>query len=237
MNIGEEVQVQVSLPRQPCFKLNHRFEVKDMAWQSQMKSRTGWYYRILREGHVNPGDEIRLVKRLNPTWTVAAVQHYLYREMRNFEAMEELVHLEGLGSESRTIFENRLRKEFENQDQRMFGDDSLALDAWSAYRLVEKSRETSRISKFVFEAVEPGETDHKVEPGSHVRLKLGGKLMRAYSVVGGTKNRFALGVALESQSPRRLAIPAQDSKIGATSFPSVRLLPASRLQPMQMNIS
>jgi MOSC domain-containing protein YiiM len=39
--IGEEVEVQVSLPRQPCFKLYHRFEVKDMSQPSQEKSRTG----------------------------------------------------------------------------------------------------------------------------------------------------------------------------------------------------
>ncbi|EXJ89314.1 hypothetical protein A1O3_02380 [Capronia epimyces CBS 606.96] len=200
LTIGPEVQVQVSLPRQPCFKLNHRFEVKNMAWQSQMKSRTGWYYRVLKEGYISAGDEIRLMDRPNPNWSVAAVQHYLYRDMKNFEVMAELVTLPGLGAESRTIFENRLKKNFENQDERMFGDDSLALEAWSDYKLVEKVRQTSRICSFVFEAVDQHLPDHNVEPGSHVRLKLGGKLMRAYSVVSGTRNRFELGVALADDS-------------------------------------
>jgi MOSC domain-containing protein YiiM/ferredoxin-NADP reductase len=231
LTIGPEVTVQVSLPRQPCFKLNHRFEVKDMAWQSQMKSRTGWYYRVLKEGYISPGDEIKLVERLNPKWTVAAVQHYLYREMKNFEVMAELVSLPGLGGESLTIFENRLKKNFENQDERMFGDDSVALEAWSNYKLVQKLRQTPRICSFVFEIVgeQSQTTSPKVEPGSHVRLKLGdkGDLIRAYSVVGGTKDRFELGVALADESRGGSLYLHKNAKVGdvfsvgkiTTSFP------------------
>ncbi|EXJ62439.1 hypothetical protein A1O7_02874 [Cladophialophora yegresii CBS 114405] len=208
LTIGPEVTVQVSLPRQPCFKLNHRFEVKDMAWQSQMKSRTGWYYRVLKEGYISPGDEIKLVERLNPKWTVAAVQHYLYREMKNFEVMAEL-----------------------NQDERMFGDDSVTLEAWSDYKLVQELRQTPRICSFVFEVVgeQSQTTSLKVEPGSHVRLKLGdkGDLIRAYSVVGGTKDRFELGVALADESRGGSLYLHKNAKVGevfsvgkiATSFP------------------
>jgi MOSC domain-containing protein YiiM len=36
-----EVLLQVSLPRQPCFKLNHRFGIKGFAAQTWKKSRTG----------------------------------------------------------------------------------------------------------------------------------------------------------------------------------------------------
>lgn len=44
--------LQVSLPRQPCFKLNHRFEMKGFAPNTWKMSRTGWYYRVLNEGCV-----------------------------------------------------------------------------------------------------------------------------------------------------------------------------------------
>lgn len=46
------VLLQVSLPRQPCFKLNHRFQLKNFAPNTYKLSRTGWYYRVLREGSV-----------------------------------------------------------------------------------------------------------------------------------------------------------------------------------------
>ena len=44
--------LQVSLPRQPCFKLNHRFQLKNFAPNTYKLSRTGWYYRVLQEGTI-----------------------------------------------------------------------------------------------------------------------------------------------------------------------------------------
>ena len=44
--------LQVSLPRQPCFKLNHRFQLRNFAPNTYKLSRTGWYYRVLQEGTI-----------------------------------------------------------------------------------------------------------------------------------------------------------------------------------------
>jgi MOSC domain-containing protein YiiM len=76
MSVGDEVLLQVSLPRQPCFKLNHRFQLKNFAPNTYKASRTGWYYRVLREGTLQAGDEIKLVERKHPTWTIERVQEY-----------------------------------------------------------------------------------------------------------------------------------------------------------------
>ncbi|KAL1867778.1 hypothetical protein Plec18167_008524 [Paecilomyces lecythidis] len=200
--IGTDVLVQVTMPRQPCYKLNHRFEVKDMSRLSQEFSRTGWYYRVLQEGAISAGDRISLVERRHERWTVANVQHYLHRETRNFAAMEEIVKIEELGEEVKKIFQNRLKKNFEDQNQRLVGDETLALKTWSEYRVVRKQREANRVVSLILEAVHPvgSDDDIRVEPGSHVRLKLGGNMMRAYSVVSGAQNRFEIGVALEPNS-------------------------------------
>ena len=76
------------------------------------------------------------------------------------------------------------------------------MDTWNEYRVVEKRRETGAVTAFVLEAVEEmgGRGGVPVEPGSHVRIKLGGSLVRAYSVVGGTSKRFTIGVALDPSS-------------------------------------
>ncbi|KAJ5974023.1 hypothetical protein N7481_011233 [Penicillium waksmanii] len=205
--IGDVVRIgaviaQVSLPRQPCFKLNHRFEEKNMSRLTQERFRTGWYYRILREGSIQAGDEIELLERPCLQWTVARVQHYLYHEKANFEVMNELATLGYLGEEVRNIFKNRLSKKFENQEQRLLGDSSMAMNMWSDYRLVGRNYETPAVVSFTFQAVRPNASPEAVQPGTHVRLKLGGRLIRAYSVVEGNQNRFTLGVALERQTSR-----------------------------------
>lgn len=202
VRIGRDVIAQVSLPRQPCYKLNHRFQEKNMSRLTQEQFRTGWYYRIMQEGSIQAGDEIVLLDRPNPQWTIARVQHYLYIEKENFAVMEQLIDVKGLGKESRTIFENRLKKNFENQEQRLLGDSVMALDMWSEYRLVHKKDETPTIRSFTFEALEPAKSPEEVQPGTHVRLKLGGRLVRAYSVVEGNRNRFTLGVACNPKTSR-----------------------------------
>lgn len=202
IRIGRDVIVQVSLPRQPCYKLNHRFQEKNMSRLTQELFRTGWYYRIIQEGSIQAGDEIVLVERPHPLWTVARVQHYLYLEKENIGMMEQLADLDSLGMEIRNIFENRLKKKFENQEQRLLGDSVMALDMWTDYRLAQKRKETPTVTAFVFEALDPRESPQKVQPGTHVRMKLGGHLIRAYSVIEGNQNRFTLGVALHPQISR-----------------------------------
>jgi MOSC domain-containing protein YiiM len=68
--VGETL-VQVSQGRQPCFRLNLRFGRPDAALALQASGRTGWYYRVLREGWLAAGDAFELVDRLCPDWPLA----------------------------------------------------------------------------------------------------------------------------------------------------------------------
>jgi MOSC domain-containing protein YiiM len=54
-------EVVVTQPRLPCFKLNLKFQRDDMAKKFLASRRTGFYFRVLREGEVGAGDEIVLV--------------------------------------------------------------------------------------------------------------------------------------------------------------------------------
>jgi MOSC domain-containing protein YiiM len=42
--------LQISQGRQPCWKLNKRFGLDEMAFAVQKTGRTGWYFRVLQEG-------------------------------------------------------------------------------------------------------------------------------------------------------------------------------------------
>lgn len=201
IRIGNKVLASVTEPRAPCYKLNHRFKVKDMSKRSQDSGRTGWLYRVLREGFVQAGDEMVLIERPNPKWSVRRVQHFLYQDMRNEEAMKELVQLEGLGKDIVGVFANRLTKGLESHEGRLRGPDEEEFKgAWTDYVVAKKSYETPRILSVVFDAKVPVQEPRVAGPGSHIRVKLGGDLVRAYSVVTGNQNRFELGVSLSETS-------------------------------------
>lgn len=66
-------RVQISQGRQPCWKLNAHTGDDRMAWRFQTTGRTGWYYRVLSPGEAGIGDEIALIERPCPDWSVAEV--------------------------------------------------------------------------------------------------------------------------------------------------------------------
>ncbi|KAK1518337.1 MOSC domain-containing protein [Colletotrichum abscissum] len=190
--VGAEVVLQVSLPRQPCYKLNHRFQLKNFAPTTFKSSRTGWYYRVLKEGTVKAGDEIRLVERKWPKWTIERVQEYLHRNQTDAAMNEELASIEDMGKESRGAFQRRVAKA-KAQVKREKGDQ------WRDFKIIEKTRQTSRISSFVLEAINPIENPEYLNEGAHAKLKLPNGLLRSYSVISGDRNKFELGIALEDK--------------------------------------
>lgn len=192
--------LQVSLPRQPCFKLNHRFQLKNFAPKVYAASRTGWYYRVLKEGSVAAGDEIRLAERRWPKWTIERVQEYLHRTQDDHAMNEELAAVEDMGLESRGNFQKRVVKQKVREKKAAAGENSDNVERWKEFKIVEKKRQTGRIASFVLEAVEQDPEAGDAQLGSHARLKLPNGLIRTYSVVSGNPNRFELGIALEEAS-------------------------------------
>lgn len=102
------VLLQVSQPRQPCFKLNHRFHHPHMSMLVQDHGHAGWYYRVLQSGEVQAGDLIAVVERPHPGWPVWQVSHHLYTATLDGHALEQLAMLEALAPTMRTVFAKRL---------------------------------------------------------------------------------------------------------------------------------
>ncbi|KAI4859066.1 PK beta-barrel-protein domain-containing protein-like protein [Hypoxylon rubiginosum] len=199
--LGPDAIIQVSMPRQPCYKLNHRFEHKKMSSLIQSHGWTGWYYRVIQGGDVQEGDEMELIERIHPYWSLSRVQQILYKDTNNKEAMRELIQMREFSNEFLELFRNRLAKGTEDMNGRLLGDVAVP---WRSYRLVEKSRLTLRVQKFVFQAgdksIESGELQFGRFP--YVRLRFGpdAKFTRAYSVVSGDMRLFELGIAKDDNS-------------------------------------
>lgn len=100
--------VEVSQGRQPCWKLNERFMDKGMARRVQDSGRTGWYYRVLKEGTVAPGDTLTLLERRSPEWTIRRLWHYLYVDTLSEDALRQIAVLPPLAQGWRAYAAKRL---------------------------------------------------------------------------------------------------------------------------------
>ena len=67
------VRLQVSQPRRPCWKIDHRLDTDGMVGLITELGRPGWYFRVLAEGHLQAGDELVLVDRPAPGLTLAGL--------------------------------------------------------------------------------------------------------------------------------------------------------------------
>lgn len=56
-------RVQVSQPRSPCWKIDHRYATKGMAGFIAESGLTGWYYRVIETGEVASDSPFELIDR------------------------------------------------------------------------------------------------------------------------------------------------------------------------------
>lgn len=91
-----EARVQVSQPRIPCWKIARRWGIRDLSARVQRTRRTGWYLRVLVEGHVAPGDEIVLLDRPHPDWPVLRASDVLYTRPHDVDAVRALADVPAL---------------------------------------------------------------------------------------------------------------------------------------------
>lgn len=102
--------VQVSQARQPCWRLNERFGRPQMARDVQNTGRTGWYYRVLEEGRVGPGDGLALADRPAGSWPLQRILDVLYRDTLNADALRQLAELDLLTDSWRVLARRRLER-------------------------------------------------------------------------------------------------------------------------------
>jgi MOSC domain-containing protein YiiM len=88
--------VEISQPRQPCWKIEHRFGHKGMVAAIVKSGRCGWYFRVLETGEVAAGDTLERVATGAAEWSVARVFRALVAGKATPEELAELADLEPL---------------------------------------------------------------------------------------------------------------------------------------------
>lgn len=119
--VGEAV-VQVTQPRQPCWKIGRRFRIKSLPLEVQQTGRTGWYLRVLKEGIVAAGMPLVLRERLNPDWTVARANAVMHAEKADVQAARELAALPELSASWQRTLARRAKNITSDSAPRLFGE-------------------------------------------------------------------------------------------------------------------
>ena len=99
--------LQVSQPRQPCWKLSGRWKMPKLAVLVQQNGRTGWYLRVLKEGVIEAGMNIELVDRSFPEFSVTWANSVMYAKPRRHEDDRRLAECPALSKSWRTNLEDR----------------------------------------------------------------------------------------------------------------------------------
>ncbi len=102
-------RVQVSQGRQPCWKLAAHTGEDRVAYLMRKTLRTGWYLRVLEEGHVSTGDKITLIERAPEARTVQEVTRALFDPRLEPGEAAALAGIETLSARWRKRFAERAR--------------------------------------------------------------------------------------------------------------------------------
>ena len=105
-----DVQFQVSQPRVPCWKLARRWRRKELPAIVLQTGRTGWYFRVLNEGSIAPGESFTLAERPHPDWTIDKANQVMHREKHDLDAAAALAALPELAQSWRGALLSRVAK-------------------------------------------------------------------------------------------------------------------------------
>jgi MOSC domain-containing protein YiiM len=103
VNVGDEFQIGsaklvATQPRMPCYKLGVRFGRMDVVRRFLASGRPGIYFKVLTEGRVQVGDNIKIIKKDKNNVTVKDIVHLYVNKDRadNIETMRRAMKIMAL---------------------------------------------------------------------------------------------------------------------------------------------
>ena len=118
VNIGDQYQIGssrlvVTQPRMPCYKLGIKFGRMDILEKFVNSQRPGIYYKVLEEGELGAGDNIKLLYRDKNNVTINdIVSLYIndYSDGENISKMKRATKLEFLPEPWRIYFSQKIAR-------------------------------------------------------------------------------------------------------------------------------
>jgi MOSC domain-containing protein YiiM len=117
VNIGDHFQIGyaklvATQPRMPCYKLGVKFGTMEIIRRFLSSGRSGIYFKVLEEGKVQPGDEIKIVKRDEDKVTIKdIVSLYNSNDMEhNIKTMKRAIKVKALPEGWRYDFQQNIEQ-------------------------------------------------------------------------------------------------------------------------------
>ena len=172
IKLGDDILLEVSEPRHPCYKLNSRFQWPRALKRTIQTGRAGWNMRVLQTGEIRKGDAISLVERPFPKWSILNVQRVIRGKSVPLQLLAECTHLPMTDT-----WLNIAREKLKNSSKR--------------YTLVDAQKITQNVRKLTFALNESLElSDPDFDPYAFALINFGANLeiSRSYSIVSGDQH-------------------------------------------------
>jgi ferredoxin-NADP reductase/MOSC domain-containing protein YiiM len=197
---------EVTQPRVTCYRVGIRTDEPRMPALLTSSNRPGFYFRVLEEGDVGPGDDIVKVDEAAERMTVAEINALLYSPDHPPDRLERALRIPALSAGWRSSFEALL----ESRAAGASGNAGLAPSAAAhpappGFRSVEVTaidRESADVLSLVLRSAD-GRPLPPALPGQYVVLRLrpaagGPFLFRSYSLSGAVStDRYRISVKVE----------------------------------------
>ena len=108
--IGSAI-VEVSQPRQPCWKLARRWDCKALTPEVQRTGKTGWYFRVIQPGEARAGETFEPVAGgpVSSEWTIADANKVMHGRDTTKQKIQDLVSVAALSESWKEQLSKRLQ--------------------------------------------------------------------------------------------------------------------------------
>ncbi|MGH8503689.1 MAG: MOSC domain-containing protein [Gammaproteobacteria bacterium] len=100
--------VEVSQPRTPCWKLNHRFEIATLAKRVQETGSSGWFFRVIEPGELQLGDACTLIRPALSSMTLKAVWDVYLAHRPDLDLLRTVRDLPALAATWKRTLDSRI---------------------------------------------------------------------------------------------------------------------------------
>jgi ferredoxin-NADP reductase/MOSC domain-containing protein YiiM len=208
--IGDRYQIGSALfeatqPRVTCYRVGIRMNEPRMPALLTSSGRPGFYFRVLQEGVVGAGDEIRKVGEAETRMSVAEINALLYSPDHARDRLERALRIEALSPGWRSSFEALLQTTAAASGNAGLVPAAAAHPVAPGFRPLTVTgidQESADVISLTLQSPD-GQPLHQALPGQYVVLRLqrntgGPPLFRSYSLSGPlSTERYRISVKIE----------------------------------------
>ncbi|NVJ52731.1 MAG: MOSC domain-containing protein [Campylobacteraceae bacterium] len=110
--VGETI-IQITQPRQPCWKLSANTNKKEMTKFIFDSGLTGWYAKVIKEGVICKNDMFELIERVEKDLTISVLNKLIVNPSIDIDLSKKAINSEYLGKP----FQNSLNKRVQAKEK------------------------------------------------------------------------------------------------------------------------